>query len=65
MIISPVRIEVDNVITYNGVLLEAEDLKNVVSLIDRSNVNGLKGVDVCLLMRLKDAYKTLSENLAK
>jgi hypothetical protein len=65
MIISPVRIEVDNGITYNGVLLEAEDLKNVVSLIDRSNANGLKGVDVCLLMRLKDAYKTLSENLAK
>ena len=65
MIISPVRIEVDNGITYNGVLLEAEDLKNVVSLIDRSNANGLEGVDVCLLMKLKNAYKTLLENLGK
>ena len=62
MILSPVQIKTDNNETINGVLLESEELSKVIELIDRSNADGLKGEDVLLLMRLKEASRDLSQS---
>ena len=62
MIFSPVQIKTDNNENINGVLLESAELSKVVELIDRSSVDGLKGEDALLLMRLKEASRDLSQS---
>ena len=44
-----------------GVLLDKAELTKVVKLIDKSNSDGLKGADVVLLMRLKQATMDLAK----
>ena len=66
MIYSPIEINV----TFDdskrskkirGVLLEKSELTKVVKLIEKSSSDGLKGADVVLLMRLKEATADLAK----
>lgn len=63
MILSPVQIKTDEGKTLNGILIEGEELAKVIDLIDRSNADGLKGEDACLLMKIKAASRDLAESL--
>lgn len=65
MIISPAIVNTDVGKTISGVILEQEDLEKVISLIDRSNADGLKGEDAALLFKLKEADRDLSISLQK
>ena len=59
MILSPVQIKTEEGNTINGVLFEKEDVVNVISLINRTNSDGLKGADALVMMQLQDAVKDL------
>lgn len=61
MILSPVQIKTEEGTTINGVLFEKDDVVNVISLINRTNSDGLKGADALVLMQLQDALKDLVE----
>ena len=60
MILSPVQIKTDEGNTISGALIEREDLMNLISMINRTNADGLKGADALVMMQLQDAAKDLS-----
>ena len=60
MIYAPIQIKVTSPETrrskiVRGAILEKGELKKIISLIDKTNSNGLKGRDAILLMRLKES----------
>ena len=59
MILSPVQIKTEEGTTINGFLFEKVDVVNVISLINRTNSDGLKGADALVMMQLQDAVKDL------
>ena len=61
MILSPVQIKTDEGNMISGALIEREDLMNLISLINRTNADGLKGADALVMMQLHDAAQDLSQ----
>lgn len=60
MILSPAKITIEDSTKIKGVVLDGEYLTKVIDLIERSTVNGLKGEDAVLLMKLRMARQELS-----
>lgn len=57
MIVSPIEVKIDDGSMVRGVMLGEDELGQVIALIDSKNADGLRGKDLELLLRLKEAMK--------